>query len=218
MANQQLKTVSVVAAAAARLRDSLFAGEFAAGQELKDTQIAEEYGIARPTARMAVQQLIAEGVLVRPPGFSARVRTFDPDEVRDIYGTRRLIELSAVRHILEQRRSLAGIEDALGDFHRLRDAEDDWTSIARADVNFHTAVVDAAGSPRLRAFFGGLANEIRLLIALLKDQYAGGEALYREHEELFALLRGDSPWRVVEQAWGEHLDSAQTFLEGHFRS
>lgn len=214
---QRLETVSVVAAAVDRLRDSLFSGEFAAGQELKDTQIAEAYGIARPTARLAVQQLIAEGMLIRPPGFSARVRSFDPGEVRDIYGVRRLIELSALRQIRESARPLGGVEEALREFKSLHRVETDWTSIARADVRFHAAVVDAAGSARLSAFFGGIASETRLLIALLKEQYSGGESLYREHEELFTMLGDGTPLTQLEQAWGAHLDSAQAFLETHLR-
>lgn len=213
--HQQLKTVSVVGAAADRLRDGLFAGEFEAGQELKDTQIAEEYGIARPTARLAVQQLVSEGMLIRPAGFSARVRSFGPEEVRDIYRVRRLIELDAIRLIRESGRSLAGVELALSAFQELRAADDDWPSIARTDVLFHSAVVDAAGSPRLRTIFGGITNEIRLLIAFLRAQYAGGEPLYREHEELFEILGGDAPSAQLEQAWVSHLDSAQEFLEAH---
>ncbi|RGE23683.1 GntR family transcriptional regulator [Leucobacter sp. wl10] len=208
-----LETVSVVSAAANRLRDSLFAGDYAAGEEIKDTRVASAYGIARPTARLAVQQLIAEGVLIRPPGFSARVRSFDPEEVRDLYGVRRLIELESIRRIREENLPLHRIADALQGFSDLRGSGADWSRIAQADVAFHSAVVDAAGSPRLRSYFAGIVSEMRLLIALLKEQYSGGEALYREHEELFELLDGRGTIPQIEAAWRAHLNSAQRFLE-----
>ncbi|MFB7893597.1 GntR family transcriptional regulator [Microbacterium sp. NPDC056044] len=207
--------MTVADAATNRLRDSLFAGEFVAGEEIKDTQIATAYGIARPTARVAVQQLINEGMLVRPPGFSARVRTFDPAQVRDIYRVRRLIELDAVREIVSTKPPLAGVADALEGFAHLQGGEDDWSRIAAADVAFHTAVVDAAGSPRLQQFFGGITSEIRLLIALLKNQYSGGDALYHEHEALYRLLQGGTPVAEVEASWIVHLDSAERFLAQH---
>lgn len=210
---EPLETVSVVDAATARLRESLFSGEFAAGEEIKDTQIASAYGIARPTARIAVQQLINEGMLVRPPGFSARVRTFDPAQVRDLYRVRAMIELDAVRGIRAQGLPLDGVVAALQGFAGLRDG-DDWGRLAEADVNFHTSVVAASGSPRLRAYFAGIAGETRLLIALLKTHYHRGSELYDEHEHLFALLSGGGAEAELEAQWFEHLDGARAFLEG----
>jgi len=211
---QPLKTVSVVDAATSRLRDSLFAGEYAAGEVIKDTEIAEEFGIARPTARVAVQHLINERMLVRLPGYSARVRTFDAAQVHDLYRVRRLLELDAVREIKAKGVPLPEIADALEGFAGLK-GEENWTRIAEADVRFHSAVVNSAGSPRLQSFFAGITSETRLLIALLKQQYRGGAALYDEHEELYRRLVDDTPVEDVERAWVDHLDSAQEFLETH---
>lgn len=196
------------------LRERLFAGEYSAGQEIKDTQIANDYGIARPTARVAVQQLINEGILVRDPGASARVRTFDPEQVRDIYRVRRMIELDAVREIFEKGASLELIKQALEGFSDLRDGSD-WTKIAAADVEFHSAVVNTASSERLQSMFAGITSEIRLFIALLRDHYQGGASLYDEHEQLYLLLRESVPRAELEREWVAHLDSAQDFLTEH---
>lgn len=212
--HQPLKTVSVVEAATNRLRDSLFVGEYTPGQEIKDTEIADAFGIARPTARVAVQQLINERILVRPPGYSARVRVFDVDEVRDLYRVRRIVEFDAVREIKESGRSLEEVKSALEGFAGLK-ADGDWIRIAEADVAFHTAVVGAAGSPHLEGFFAGITSETRLLIAFLKEQYRGGAALYDEHEALFQKLTDGSSVESAQAAWADHLDSAQDFLEGH---
>lgn len=212
---RRLTTVSVADAATNQLRESLFAGEYEAGQEIKDTQVAEAFGIARPTARVAVQQLINEGMLVRLPGYSARVRTFDPPQVQDLFRVRRLIELDAVREVQQTGPSLELIAEALGGFSRLQRREDDWTKIAAADVAFHSAVVATAESQHLRTFFSAIASEVRLLIGLLKSQYAGGEALYREHEELYRLLASDASLPEVEEAWLAHLNSAEEFLVQH---
>ncbi|MGO3734634.1 MAG: GntR family transcriptional regulator [Canibacter sp.] len=214
---EQLVTVSVVDAASNSLRERLFAGEFQAGEELKDTEIAARYGIARPTARAVVQQLVSEGLLERPPGHSARVRTFRPEEVTDIYRIRVLIELDAVREIKAKALPLDNIAEALEGFRTLHLANEDWTRIAEADVAFHSSVVATTGSPRLTASFASIATEIRLLIAVLKEQYSGGAPLFREHEELFELLQSGSPTEALA-AWTEHLDSAESFLSQHLAS
>lgn len=212
--SQPLETISVVEAATMRLRESLFAGDYVAGEEVKDTQISKAYGIARPTARIAVQQLINEGMLVRPAGLSARVRTFDPAEVRDLYRVRRLFELDAVRDINAHQKPLDRVEAALQGFAELPD-DADWAQVAKADVEFHVAVVESADSPRLQQYFSGITSEVRLLIALLKKQYQGGRELYAEHEELFHLLGSADSGDELERAWVAHLVSAQEFLESH---
>lgn len=214
MSIRPLETVSVAEAATNMLRERLFAGDYAEGQEIKDTQISNEYGIARPTARVAVQQLINEGILVRDPGASARVRSFDPDQVRDIYRVRRMIEVDAIREIREQRLGLEAVQQALEGFAGLRDGSD-WTSIAAADVEFHSAIVNSASSPRLQAYFAAITSEIRLFIALLRHQYQGGASLYSEHEELYLLLRDEPSLDALVRAWTAHLDSAQEFLTTH---
>lgn len=207
-----LETVSVVDAAANRLRQSLFAGEYAAGQELKDTRLATDFGIARPTARAVVQQLVAERMLERPPGRSARVRSFDAAQVADIYRVRRLIELDSVRSARERETPLDELDEVVAGFE---DAAlgDDWVRIVAADVAFHAAVVRAGGSPRLEEMFDTVASESRLLIGLLRRRYERGAELHAEHARLLRLLR-EAPLAEVEAAWREHLGDAERYLTG----
>ena len=213
-ARQALQTISVAEAATNRLRDRLFAGAYQAGEEIKDTRIADEYGIARPTARIAVQQLITEGMLVREPGYSARVRTFDPEQVRDIFRVRKLIELDAVREAKAGDAPLDGVRAALERFAHLGD-DVVWSKAAEADAAFHEAVVEAGGSARLQSYFGGIINEIRLLLALPEQHFGRGASPHEEHEELFLLLDGDASAARLEEAWAYHLDESRDFLVGH---
>lgn len=208
---EQLVTVSVVDAATTKLRDSLFMGEFHAGEEIKDTEVAARFGIARPTARAVVQRLVSEGLLERPPGHSARVRSFQPGEVGDIFRLRRLLELDAVTEIMNRRLPLDDIAQALEGFRALQNDVDDWPKIAEADVRFHSKVVATTGSARLMLSFSSLVTETRLLIAVLKEQYTGGAPLFHEHEELFKLLRDGSLPDALD-AWNQHLLSAEVFL------
>jgi DNA-binding GntR family transcriptional regulator len=200
-----LSPVSVADAAEAHLRAQLFGGRLRAGQVLRDTFLAEELGIARPTARTAVLRLIAEGLLEREPGHSARVRTFTAADVADIYAVRRLIEFEAVRIITIERRDTAGIADA---YRAFENAGDTWEAGPDADAHFHTAVVAAAGSPRLSRTFAGLASEMRLLVALLRTRYATLGELADEHAGLLATLRAGDTHRALA-LWAEHIDDAE---------
>lgn len=203
---------SVAEAAAAHLRRMLLRGVLPAGQELRDTDIASRLGIARPTARAAVAALVGEGLLERRPGHSARVRTFTAADVRDIHRLRRLVEGEAVRAIVAGDLDTTGIRDALAAFGR---AGDDWENGPDADVRFHLAVVEAAGSPRLTRTFRSVGTEMRLLVALLRTRYRSLGELYDEHSTLLAALEAGDLDDALH-AWDAHLDDAEAFLVAAF--
>ena len=83
---------SIATAVAHQMRIHLFQGSFEPGEVLKDTALAEQFGVARGTVRAAIQQLEAEGLLVRLPGHSARVPEFEALDIVDLYRVRLPIE------------------------------------------------------------------------------------------------------------------------------
>src|SRR5580658_2960191 len=101
-----IEPVSVADAVANELRRRLLAGEYTGGQELRDTDLTEEFGAARPTVRAAVQMLVADGLLERGRGRSAHVRSFTAFDAVDLSRLRHPIELSAVRLVIEGKRPL----------------------------------------------------------------------------------------------------------------
>ena len=203
-----IEPVSVADAVGSHLRTMLLSGAFAAGSELKDAVIAKQLGVARPTARVAVQKLVAEGLLERPPGHSARVRTFEAADVADIYHVRRLIEFEAVRIVTTQNRSTDDIAAALERFERVGES---WEAGPDADAQFHSAVVRSTGSLRLTRMFVGLASEMRLMIALLRPHYSTLKELYAEHTELLRVLNSRDTEAALDQ-WASHLEDAETYL------
>jgi len=205
-----IETVSVADAVANELRRRLLAGEYAGGQELRDTELTEEFGAARPTIRAAVQMLVADGLLERGRGRSARVRSFTAFDAIDLYRLRRAIELAAVRLIVEGNRPLTEIEKAADAFVALPDAVT-WDVVADHDIAFHRSVLAAAASPRLLRTFNSLGAELRLLIAQLRPAYSSVNELAAEHTVLLDALRAGKV-RPALEAWQEHLAAAERFF------
>lgn len=203
------QAVTVADVVRTRLERSLLAGDYSAGAEVKDSHVAQKLGVARPTARVAVQSLIADGFLERETGRSARVRRFSIQDVADIFRVRRLIEFEAVRSVC-QGADTTRIRESLSRFSEVRD-DQDWETAAQADMAFHSAVVAAADSPRLSRLFQTISTEIRLLMALLRPRYPHVSTLHDEHTELLnALSTGDSENAL--KLWAAHLDDAEAFL------
>ena len=205
-----LQVTSVADAVAGELRRRLLVGQYVGGQELRDTDLSEEFDVARPTVRAAVQMLVAEGLLERGRGRSARVRSFTASDAVDLYRLRGPIEVAAVRLVIENKRSLARVEQAIDGFLALAD-DVTWDQVADHDIRFHRAVIETAESPRILRTFDEVGSELRLLIGQLRPAYRGASDLAVEHAVLLNALRAGRI-RPAIALWQDHLDSAALFF------
>jgi DNA-binding GntR family transcriptional regulator len=205
-----IQTVTVADAVADVLRRRLLSGHYRGGEQLRDTELSQEFGVARPTVRAAVQVLVADGLLERGRGRSAQVRSFTAEDVIDLYRLRRPVEAAAVEVVVSQARPLDGVEPAAQAFAAL--GEDvSWDAVADHDVAFHRAVFVAAGSARLLRTFDAVSAELRLLIAQLRPAYGSVADLAHEHELLLVALRSGNV-QQAKAAWNEHFDDSERFF------
>lgn len=201
---------SVADAVADQLRARLLAGDLRGGDELRDTELATQFSVARPTVRAAVQVLVADGLLERVRGHSARVRAFTLDDAVDLYRARRPLELEAVRLLLRHKADLTHVETVLRQFEQLGEPVA-WHLVADADIAFHRAVILTAGSPRLLRLFDSLGVELRLLIGQLRPAYQDVKDLFEEHLQLLSALQQGAV-RPALKEWTVHLDAGEAFF------
>ncbi|MEV0570440.1 GntR family transcriptional regulator [Dactylosporangium sp. NPDC050588] len=202
--------MTVADAVADELRRRLLTGQYQGGEQLRDTELAQEFGVARPTVRAAVQMLVADGLLERGRGRSAQVRSFTAEDAIDLYRLRRPVEAVAVEMVVAQIRPLDGVESAMRAFAALDDTVS-WDVVADHDVAFHRAVFLAAGSPRLLRTFDEVSAELRLLIAQLRPTYRSVSDLAHEHELLLVALRAGDVTQALA-AWNEHFHGSEQFF------
>ncbi|MGE3335380.1 MAG: GntR family transcriptional regulator [Rhodospirillaceae bacterium] len=204
--NLKIPRISVIDALAASLRERVLSGDLLPGRPLPEAELAAQYGVARPTIRAAIQQLTLTGLLVREANRSAYVPSLTPDQVRDLFAVRTLIEIEAIRTVANNRLPIHDAEQAvarLGMFPP--DAK--WSDAVASDLEFHRAIVTATGSSRLLRLFSLLEDEIRLSIAQLRPAYESHKSLYEEHRELLAVIQsgdGDKAAHLLRQ----HLQQA----------
>jgi DNA-binding GntR family transcriptional regulator len=210
MSSRTVALITVVDGLATSLRERILSGELQPGVPVSEVDLSQEYGIARPTVRAAVQRLIHEGLLVRQPNRSPVVPLFTHEDIRDVYFARKPIEQEVLRVLAGRGEvppaavaQIAGLE-ALPD-----DAS--WNDVVEADLQFHLALLDAVGSPRLKRLFGLLDGEIRLCITQLQPSYDNPAQLAAEHQELVdAIGAGDAAGAIA--LMDRHLDGAVATL------
>jgi DNA-binding GntR family transcriptional regulator len=139
-------------AATNALRDAILDGTLEPGERLKEIELAQRLGISRTPIRRAISVLEQEGLIETIPHRGARVRSYEPADLDDMYELRALLESHAAKLAADRisRAQLAALRRSCDRFERLT-LGDDVSAIVAENMLFHDTILDAAGSDRLRA-------------------------------------------------------------------
>lgn len=155
------------------LQYRIFTGDLAVGTPLREIELVEQHRTSRHTVREALRELAGVGLVVQDPRRSARVRELTRDDIRDLFGLRRVLELEALGRIVDTDSPVESLLAAV----EAREAAELTTDGSRytpdemdADLAFHRAIVTAPGSPRLARAFDTIAGELRLAFLALGQE------------------------------------------------
>ena len=185
---------STPALVADQLRSAIMRGTLPPGAQLGEVELAGQLGVSRGPLREAMQRLVAEGLLRSERHRGIFVRDLDEADVRDVYSVRLAVEGAAGRLILAESGAAAAaglLTDVLRVMEEAARAGDP-VALADADQTFHSTLVAASGSPRLKRIADGLLVETRMCLTALQDTAPPPDELVAEHRLLRdALLAGD---------------------------
>ena len=163
MSSEALSVTRVPDAVYEALRESILAQREAPGSAITEQAVADRFGVARPTAKVALERLVADGLLRREAHKTARVPELSRDDIVDRYASRAVVEEAALRTLATDGVvPLGAIAAQRVLAEALTEAPTDAAPLARADIAFHRALVEAQSSPRLTRLHGLLMGEIEL--------------------------------------------------------
>lgn len=81
------------------LLGKIIRGEYASGQRLKDTELAEELGVSRTPVREALLRLEREGFISAQKHFGFFVKGLCESEIQEVYPLVRLLECAALSSV-----------------------------------------------------------------------------------------------------------------------
>jgi DNA-binding GntR family transcriptional regulator len=171
-------------------------------------------GVSPDPPPQAMQRLIQEGLLRSEPHRGVFVPVMSAEDIDDIYQAREALETAAVRRISSTSRSAAAFKALDKIVRGMESAEKagDWRLVASRDLDFHTALVAAAQSPRLERMFTTVISETRLCLSMLTAADEARDDLVQEHRDIAEMLREDNTDGAVA-VLTKHFDDAVVTLK-----
>jgi GntR family transcriptional repressor for pyruvate dehydrogenase complex len=208
-----------------QIRDAILQGDFSQGDKLPpETELAQRFGVSRPTVREALGSLVQAGLIRKIPGVAGGsfVNTVTPDSLSAMLsesmdtivrlGSLDLDELTSMRRVLEvpaASRAATNIdEEQLASLQKIVERQKTTTiedpDIVSYDRDFHVTIADASGNRLLAAFVSAIHDATRPAQFLCVTPEVGRSTV-KQHLAIVAAIRSGSPQDAAD-AMEEHLD------------
>ena len=171
------------------LLERILKHEYAPGERLVETRIAQELGVSQAPVREALRDLEALRFAESAPFRGTWVRAVSDGELAEMYPIRAALEEVAARAAATR---LGGDVTAL---ERERDAMAAAATVREQvehDVEFHRIIVEASGNARLFEVWESLQVEMRTIITALRIGLDPGEVAALHEPIIDALRREDA--------------------------
>jgi DNA-binding GntR family transcriptional regulator len=213
----ELKTTSVPDAVYEAVRESIIGVELEPGSLVTETALAIRYGVARPTAKAAIERLVADGLLRRQAHKAARVPELSRTDLEDVYATRALIEEAALSNLAAHSRIPAAAQAAHSAL-LAHSSSGDNAALARDDIAFHRALVLGQDSARLARMHDLIMGEVELCIGQVQSfQLMRPSEIVDQHQQILdSVAAGDA--ELAGRLTREHITGARDRLLAKYDS
>jgi DNA-binding GntR family transcriptional regulator len=190
-----------------RLKDLILLGKLPRGEFLSQRMLADQVDSAVITVRGALRQLENDRLIENIPQWGVRIPVETAESVTDRYFLRELLEVGAVRRLVERRDVIATQE--------LRDAaqacdelsaqpEADFQLFAQRHYAFHQLLTDLSGSPLLAQAYSRLWMRSLMLWNAHRGWFRGYDRDPRLHQDLVETILGTNQ-RTATAAMIQHI-------------
>jgi DNA-binding GntR family transcriptional regulator len=196
--------------AAQMLRSLIAQGRLLPGTKLREEQVSATFAISRNTVREAFRMLGHERLVEHTLHRGVYVRRVTPDDIRELYATRRLVEPLGIDAVIADGSKRAALRDVVDAAEAAAD-RDDWDAVGTADIDFHRTLISACDSSHLSTMFDRLLAELRLAFLGLPDRRSLHEPYLRRNRGLVTLIEsGDRD--AAKADLQDYLDVAERHL------
>ena len=205
---RELRRISVADQVVGVLRQRILTGEMRPGTPLLEIPLASSLGVSRNTMREALKVLSLEGLLTRSVHRGIAVAELAPQDVREIYHLRRMLELSAVQAAKRPSREHLERLRIQVDQYEAAVRAGDWSSAVASDLQFHSLLIRFHNNRRLESFYQKVLRELRMGMVLVDRGLENPTRLIRVHRGIYQLLAAGK-LRQCAAALAQHLEESE---------
>ena len=184
-----------------QLKNSILAGEFENGAELREIALAKKLGVSRTPVREALRQLEQEGLVEIYPNRGAYVKGITYKDVEDIFRIRARLEglcaemaVSSITH--EQLDKL----DEIILLSKFYEEKKDMEHLLKMDSQFHEVLFESCGSKMMEHQLKDYHQYVqKARLRSLKRQERAKKST-QEHEEILLAIKDRDAKRADELA------------------
>ncbi|WP_374300618.1 GntR family transcriptional regulator [Paracoccus sp. (in: a-proteobacteria)] len=199
------------------LRQRLTTGHYTPKTQLKEGTIAAELGISRTPVRAALKRLVEDGLVVSETHRGMFVAEWTDRDIQDVWSLRLVLEPHAAAlaadHATDEQ--IAGLEALNTRMHEIlqSDRPSRLAELQRTNFDFHSLIIEASASPRLKT----VAMQTAGTPMLLGTYYVMDESsLYRSlshHRDIVTAIQMRDREAASKAMWVHLRVSIGTFFE-----
>lgn len=196
----------------------ILSGVLVPGQRINEPDVATRLQVSRVPVREALRELESQGLVVARKHAGVFVRQLEPDEIRDLYQMRGLLDgfagRCAARLPAERRAALLQVLDASVSAMRAAASQHDVQRYYAENLHFHWAIVEAAGNHQLSGTYLGIVQKLHLSRLKNLSHDLGIPVSLAEHADIVQVLRNADASRC-ETMMAQHVGDAYARLLAH---
>ncbi len=198
-----------------QLFDAIQKGTLKPGTRIRETDIAEEFGISRTPVRDAIRRLENDGLIVHLPHQGAVIKKLDHREIMEMYEMRQVLEGTAAYHAAQHASPLE--IDELEELNNLMlKNKEDESGAAETNRLFHHTLYRAANNRYLIDAINNLSNAMALLDGTTLHSVERVQSAYEEHQIIIKEIKAGNT-NAADDAVRQHINNSQRVRIRMFR-
>ena len=188
------------------------------GQWLQENDVATQLNVSRSPVRAALKSLVHDGLVIELPNKGVFVREFSPQDIRDIFDMRSMMESYAITSSPKNLQSaitetLNSLIAQLVETNR----QEDLNHYIKFDTKLHDTIIELGGNVLLSSTYHQLRSMLqpfRVYSLLGKERF---DASVEEHRSIVSCIcRGDIEKAIQENK--QHLTLARDAILSYLAS
>lgn len=204
------------------LRDAIIAHELEPGRRLAEDDLANQMGVSRGPVREALARLEREGLIVIERHKGARIASWGKGDVEEIFSLRLVLEQLAIEWACKNATAadITALEGVIKEFRNLGEKQRNIKNVSRLDLEFHSAIFNAAHHDRLYRAWEILRSQIHsfLIYTWTRDEITNKSLMNswdKDHQIFVDIIKK----RDIEKGLKEikaHVERGLTRVSKHF--